>query len=144
MFIPNPNFFHPGKNLFPSSRKYDPSCSSRIRILIFYLSRIPDPGVKNPPDPGSGSATLVGSKRVRSRGLSPRWAVHFASYRALSFTRCPTCYYNFRKNFCDLTCHPRQSRFLRTDKRVEGPGSGEFAGLVYLTSLPKLILSLNV
>jgi hypothetical protein len=42
------------------SRKYDPGCSSRIRILTFYPSRIriltfypsgiPDPGVKKAPD----------------------------------------------------------------------------------------------
>jgi hypothetical protein len=72
MFIPIPdtNFFHPGsrvkkipgsgsknlsilsQKLFLSFRKYDPECSSRIRIqiLIFYPSRILDPG--------SGSATL--------------------------------------------------------------------------------------
>ncbi len=31
---------------------------SRIRMLIFYPSQIPDPGVKKAPDPGSGSATL--------------------------------------------------------------------------------------
>jgi hypothetical protein len=30
----------------------------RIRMLTFYPSRIPDPGVKKAPDPGSGSATL--------------------------------------------------------------------------------------
>jgi hypothetical protein len=35
--------------------------ASRIRILTFYPSRIPDPGVKKAPDPGSGSATLVDS-----------------------------------------------------------------------------------
>jgi hypothetical protein len=29
------------------------------RILTFYPSRIPDPGVKKAPDPGYGSATLV-------------------------------------------------------------------------------------
>ncbi len=46
------------KNVSFSSRKYDPGCSSRIRILIFYPSLIPDPGVKKAPDPGSGSATL--------------------------------------------------------------------------------------
>jgi hypothetical protein len=36
-----------------SSRKYDPGCSSRIRILTFTHpgSRIPDPGVKKAPDP---------------------------------------------------------------------------------------------
>ncbi len=39
--------FNP-KKLFLSSRKYDPGCSSRIRIL--YPSRIPDPGVKKAPD----------------------------------------------------------------------------------------------
>jgi hypothetical protein len=70
--IPDPNYFHPGsrihieelnkfnpKKLFLSSRKFDPGCSSQIRILIFYSSRIPDPGVKKVPDPGSGSATLI-------------------------------------------------------------------------------------
>jgi hypothetical protein len=31
--------------------EYDPGCSSRIRNLIFYPSRIPDPGVKKAPDP---------------------------------------------------------------------------------------------
>ena len=44
--IPDLNFFHPGsasknlsvltQNLFLSSRKYDPGCSSLIRILIFF------------------------------------------------------------------------------------------------------------
>ena len=41
---------------------------------------------------------------------------------------CPTCYYNFRKNFCDLTCHPQQSEFLRVDGVVHGPGDGDYAG----------------
>ncbi len=49
------------KKWFLSSRKCDPGCSSRIRMLTFYPSRIPDPGVKRAPDPGSGSATLFGS-----------------------------------------------------------------------------------
>ncbi len=74
--IPDPNFFHPGSEFFDpgsaqknlsiltpkkwclSSRKYDPGCSSWIWILTFYPSRIPDPGVKKAPDPGSESATL--------------------------------------------------------------------------------------
>jgi hypothetical protein len=61
MFIPDPTFFHPGSELSPSririkefkyfipkkwflsSKKYDPGCSSRIRMLTFYPSRIPDP-----------------------------------------------------------------------------------------------------
>jgi hypothetical protein len=36
-----------------------PGCSPRIRILTFYPSRIPDPGVEKAPDPGSGSATVT-------------------------------------------------------------------------------------
>jgi hypothetical protein len=36
---------------FLISRKYDPGCSSLIRILIFYPSRNPDPGDKKAPDP---------------------------------------------------------------------------------------------
>ncbi len=57
--IPDPTFFHPGSELSPSrnrikefeyfnpkkwflsSRKYDLGCSSRIRMLTFYPSRIP-------------------------------------------------------------------------------------------------------
>ncbi len=51
--IPDPNCLHPGsririkefkyfnpKKWFLSSRKYDPGCSSRIRMLTFYPSRI--------------------------------------------------------------------------------------------------------
>jgi hypothetical protein len=66
--IPDPNCLHPGsasKNLsiltpkkwFLSSRKYDLGCSSgsRIRMLTFCPSRIPDPGVKKAPDPGSAT-----------------------------------------------------------------------------------------
>jgi hypothetical protein len=82
MFIPDPTFFHPGselspsrilikefnyfnpkkaKKLFLSSKKYYPGCSSRIPDpdADFLQSRIPDPGVKKAPNPGSGSATLL-------------------------------------------------------------------------------------
>ena len=54
-------YFNPKKpkKWYLSSRKYDPGCSSRKRMLSFYPSRIPDPGVKKAPDPGSGSATLL-------------------------------------------------------------------------------------
>jgi hypothetical protein len=48
------------KNCFLSSRKYDPGCSSRIRILILF--RIPDPRVKNSSNPGSRI-------RIRNTGL---------------------------------------------------------------------------
>ncbi len=48
-------YFNPN-NRFLSPRKYDPGCSSRIRILIFYPSRIQ--GSKTaPPDPGSAIHT---------------------------------------------------------------------------------------
>ncbi len=65
MFIPDPGsdifpsririkefrYFNPQNCFFFwSSRKYDPGCSSRIRILIFYPSQILAPGA---PDPGS-------------------------------------------------------------------------------------------
>ncbi len=59
-FIPDPNFYHPGsrisikefkyfnhKKWFLSSRKYDPGCSSRIRIPD------PDPDFLPIPDPRS-------------------------------------------------------------------------------------------
>jgi hypothetical protein len=76
--IPDPTFFHPGsrirtvsnpdphqrisiltpkkaKKWFLSSKNYDPGCSSRIPDpdADFLPSRIPDPGVKKAPDPGS-------------------------------------------------------------------------------------------
>jgi hypothetical protein len=38
---------------------------SRIRMLTFYPSRIPGPGVKKAPDPGSGSATLIDCHKIR-------------------------------------------------------------------------------
>jgi hypothetical protein len=74
--IPDPNCLHPGsrilvkefkyfnpqkrKNWFFSSKKYDPGCSSRIRMLTFSHpgSRIQGSKRHPIPDPGSGSATL--------------------------------------------------------------------------------------
>ena len=50
-------YFNP-KKWFLSSRKYDPGCSSRIRMLTFYPSRIPGSKRHRIPDPRSGSATL--------------------------------------------------------------------------------------
>ena len=44
---------------------------SRIRILIFYPSQIPDSGVKKAPDPGSGSATLIVRKGISVQRHSP-------------------------------------------------------------------------
>jgi hypothetical protein len=87
--IPDPTYFHPGsrirtvsipdpgsrilikefkhfnpkkaKKWFISSKKYDPSCSSRIPDpdADFLPSRIPDPGVKKAPNPGSATLTKL-------------------------------------------------------------------------------------
>jgi hypothetical protein len=71
--IPDKNFFRPAsriqifsipdtdsasKNLSILTQNNGFKRTSRIRILIFYPSRIPDPGVKKAPDPGSGSTVL--------------------------------------------------------------------------------------
>jgi hypothetical protein len=45
----------------------------RIRILIFYPSRIPDPGVKKASDPGSESETLA--LEIIWRLLSSNWHI---------------------------------------------------------------------
>ncbi len=37
--------------------------------------------------------------------------------------RCPACLANFRKNFCDLTCRPDQSKFANITKRINAPGT---------------------
>ena len=34
---------------------------------------------------------------------------------------CPTCYDNWRKNFCASTCHPRMSDFVKVTKTYDGP-----------------------
>lgn len=45
--------------------------------------------------------------------------------------RCPACLDNFRKNFCDLTCRPDQSRFINvTEKIVEQFENGTSVELV--------------
>ena len=50
--------------------------------------------------------------------------------------RCPACLANFRKNFCDLTCRPDQSRFVNVTKAVRGPSfSGEFLPLNRFSTL---------
>jgi hypothetical protein len=54
-----PDLGSASKNLIILTQKNYPGCSSRIRNLTFYPSRIPDPRVKKAPDPGS--ATLVNS-----------------------------------------------------------------------------------
>ncbi len=78
--IPDPNLFYSGspirikefnylnpKNCLLSSRKYDPGCSSRIRIFTH-----PDPGSRGQEatDPGSWSATLLKRALWRAGGFS--------------------------------------------------------------------------
>ncbi len=102
--IPDPTFFHPrswirtvsipdpgssSKNLsiltpkkakkwFLSSKKYDPVCSSRIPDpdADFLLSRIPDPGVKKAPNPGS-RIRFRNTASSASAGCSLVWAEGF-------------------------------------------------------------------
>jgi hypothetical protein len=61
ILIKEVKYFNP-KKCFLSSRKYDPGSSSQIRIPDpdTYFLPIPDTVVKKAPDPGSGSATLIG------------------------------------------------------------------------------------
>jgi hypothetical protein len=71
------------KKWFLSSKMYDPGCASRIRMLTFYPSRIPDPGVKKAPDPGSatlipgyGSYLIPMQTRIQIRSQSPPQDLH--------------------------------------------------------------------
>ncbi len=90
------------QKLFLSSKKYDPGCSSRIRILIFYPSRIPDPGVKKAPDPGSGSATL--SVTLSFFPLSPCFSLHFL-FPFDSHSFCPCYLFLFSHLFFPFFTH---------------------------------------
>ena len=58
--------------------------------------------------------------------------VNFVTPQLFIEPYCPTCYYNFRKNFCDMTCSPDQSMFVRANNVVEGPGydlgDGDYTG----------------
>ncbi len=93
--IPDPNCLHLGsrilikefkyfnpkkaKKLFPSSKKYDPGCSSRIPDLDadFLSSQIPDPGVKKAPNPGSRI-------RIRNTALMTTYRMKLFSARSIS------------------------------------------------------------
>ena len=50
--------------------------------------------------------------------------------------RCPTCLANFRKNFCDMTCRPDQSRFVNASRTVKAEDfKGEPMVIIQYTSL---------
>ncbi len=89
MFIPYPNFFHPGSRIPDPQGQKDSriririkeflgnmiQSSSRIRILIFNPSRIPDPGSERPLIPDrSVTMVLITSSRLnlsRRQSISP-------------------------------------------------------------------------
>jgi hypothetical protein len=60
---------------------YDPGCSSRIRILTFSPSRLPDPRVKKAPDPGSATLEKIDKdgKPVSYTGTDPEGGALFRS-----------------------------------------------------------------
>ncbi len=94
------------KKWFLSSKKYDPGCSSRIPDpdTDFLPSRIPDPGVKKVPNPGSririrntgirdehsGSATTLGlairAHLSEEEILSQTWVSSSSMVRSISFS----------------------------------------------------------
>ncbi|XP_040564653.1 NPC intracellular cholesterol transporter 1 isoform X1 [Lepeophtheirus salmonis] len=41
----------------------------------------------------------------------------------IMFGRCPICLMNFKKYFCDMTCHPDQSNFLKIIETVKLPST---------------------
>jgi len=53
---------------------------------------------------------------------------NFGMVSAFLAGTCPTCWYNFRKNFCDLTCSPKQASFVGANSYVEGPGFDGYDG----------------
>lgn len=38
--------------------------------------------------------------------------------KQMGLNRCPSCYYNFRRVFCNSACSPQQNKFLRVDKTL--------------------------
>lgn len=55
--------------------------------------------------------------------------------RRLGFGDCPSCVRNFQKNFCQLTCSPYQSRFLKVTKTtVNDDGKAMVKELEYFMS----------
>ncbi len=68
-------------------------CSSRIRILTFYPSRIWDPGVQREPDPGSESSTLMvfylPATNAKAKGTAPvNLLVHLSEFGVQTIDLC--------------------------------------------------------
>ena len=41
------------------------------------------------------------------------------------FSRCPVCYYNFRKSICEMSCSPHQSTFINVTEVKHDDATGE-------------------
>jgi hypothetical protein len=141
MFIPDPIFFHSGspirikefkffnpQKLFLCSRKYFPGCSSRIRIRIFYPYRIPDPGVKKAPGPGSGSATLV-------------WLITIKS-PYMVFLDITSCRRRCHSRICSLTRGPRSGWVVcevDAERAAAGECGADLAAAVAAGAAPEVV-----
>lgn len=85
------------------------------------------------PQPLEGKAELELLKEVcpefledLPEGESPKLCCNYQGLRDLQenyrfpkqfgLTFCPSCYYNFRRIFCNSACSPRQNKFLRIDR----------------------------
>jgi hypothetical protein len=117
--IPDPNCLHPGsrilikefkyinpkkaKKWFLNSEKYDPGCSSRIPDpdADFLPSRIPDPGVKKAPNPGS---------RIRIRNTVPYMYYIYTFLPPFSFCLSLN-FINFKLTVC-IDCQNGLVKFL--------------------------------
>ncbi len=116
------------KKSFLSSRKYDPGCSSRIRMLTFYPSRIPDPGVKKAPDPGS--ATLYANwKKI----LVPQITnlPHFRNVRK---------HYKFCKSATSQICYLRTTHLCKFSSGINNTSGtgGKIYGVIDIDGIPWL------
>ena len=60
---------------------------------------------------------------------------NFLTPKSIIAEQCPTCYYNFITNFCDMTCSPNQTDYVRPDKYItlEDTGREVVAELTYFT-----------
>jgi hypothetical protein len=88
-----------GKKWFLSSKKYDPGCSSRIPDpdADFLPSRIPDPGVKKAPNPGSRIRirNTARNQTERSQNLQGNLQVFFFLFLPMSPWHKMTTFRNF-------------------------------------------------
>ena len=58
---------------------------------------------------------------------------NFQTPKSIIAQQCPTCYYNFITNFCDMTCSPHQTDFVRPDRYLTVDNNEVVAELTYFT-----------